>query len=153
MARIRGTRFNDNLRGTGFGDRIDGLQGNDHLTGRGGNDKLHGGSGRDLIFGGTGHDKLSGGSGPDVFKFNAGDGGFSAATGQWDDVITDYVDGVDHFDVPVASVTGVAISDFIAPTQGGAGAEVAYFNGAGQLVGSFFVVGYSSLIATLDDFI
>lgn len=38
MARIKGTRADDNLVGTTGRDRIDGRQGDDHLWGNGGND-------------------------------------------------------------------------------------------------------------------
>jgi hypothetical protein len=151
MARLRGGRFNDRIIGTRGRDTIDGGPGNDNLAGKNGNDTIKGGPGNDHITGGKGGDHLSGGSGRDIFKFAPGDGGFNGLI--WTDVVVGFQNGLDKFDVPVPLPGFVTVSDFIAPLQGGPGAEVAYENGAGVVVGSFFVPGYSLALASVDDFI
>jgi Ca2+-binding RTX toxin-like protein len=151
MARFKGTRFNDRIVGTRGRDTIDGGNGNDNLSGKGGNDTIKGGAGNDHINGGKGGDLLFGGPGRDVFKFAAGDGGFNGVV--WADVVVGFQNGLDKFDVPVPLPGFVTVTDAFAPLQGGAGAEVAYENGAGVVVGSFFVPGYSLALASVDDFI
>jgi Ca2+-binding RTX toxin-like protein len=61
MARIRGTRGDDELLGFLDDDRIRGLAGDDTLFGREGRDKLYGEDGFDVLHGGIGNDKLFGG--------------------------------------------------------------------------------------------
>lgn len=151
MARFRGGRFNDRIVGTRGRDHIDGGSGNDVLSGKGGNDLIKGGPGNDTISGGKGADVLFGGSGHDVFKFQAGDSFFNGVT--WSDVVVGFQNGLDKFDVPVPLPGFVVVTDVVAPLQGGAGAEVAYFNGAHVLAGAFFVPGYSLFLASPDDFI
>jgi Ca2+-binding RTX toxin-like protein len=151
MGRFKGTRFNDRIVGTRGRDTIDGGNGNDNLNGKGGNDTIKGGSGNDHIIGGKGGDALYGGPGRDIFKFAAGDGTFNGLI--WTDVVVGFQNGLDKFDLPVPVATFVTVTDFFAPLQGGQGAEVAYENGAGVVVGSFFVPGYSNFLASVDDFI
>jgi Ca2+-binding RTX toxin-like protein len=153
MARLKGTRFNDRIVGTRGRDTIDGGPGNDNLAGKNGNDTIKGGPGNDHITGGKGGDLLFGGSGRDVFKFAAGDSFFNLNTNLWSDVVVGFQNGLDKFDLPVPLPGFVTVTDFFAPLQGGAGAEVAYEDGAGFVVGRFFVPGYSSLLASVDDFI
>lgn len=151
MARLRGTRFNDRISGTRHGDRIDGSSGNDTLAGKGGNDVIKGGPGNDHISGGKGADLLNGGPGKDVFKFHAGDSFFTGLV--WTDVVVGFQNGLDKFDLPVPLVGFVHVNDFFAPLQGGQGAEVSYEDGFHNLIGAFFVPGYSLALASPDDFI
>lgn len=152
MSNIHGTKRGDHLHGSRANDHISGGGGNDHLNGGGGNDVLKGGAGADVLTGGKGADSLFGGVGPDIFKFNSGDGGYHANTGKWDDVVHDYQDGADKFDLPVPAPGYVVVTDFVSQTQG-AGAEVAYYNADHSFGGAFFVVGYSLALASNDDFI
>jgi Ca2+-binding RTX toxin-like protein len=151
MARFRGTRFNDKIVGTRHGDRIDGSSGNDTLVGKGGNDVIKGGPGNDQIDGGKGADVLSGGPGRDVFKFHPGDSFFNGLV--WSDVVVGFQNGLDKFDVPVPLPGFVTVTDAFAPLQGGQGAEVAYQDSFHNVIGAFFVPGYSLLLASPDDFI
>ena len=132
-------------------DTIDGGAGNDNLNGKGGNDVIKGGSGNDHIIGGKGADLLFGGPGRDVFKFAPLDSIFNGLV--FSDVVVGFQNGVDKFDVPVPLPNFVIVTDAFAPLQGGQGAAIDYYNGNGQLVGSFFVPGYSNFLATPDDFI
>jgi Ca2+-binding RTX toxin-like protein len=93
--------------------------GNDILRGGAGNDQLFGGAGDDLLDGGTGSDTLKGGSGIDTFVLRAGDGG---STLQQADVIQDFVDGTDKFnlldnlrfsDLKISQGTGNHLADTI----------------------------------------
>ena len=77
-----------------------------------------------------------------------GDGGVNPTTG-WDDFIYDFKDGVDKIDVPIPQPGFVTVTDFV--SIHGAGAEVAYSNGI--VTSSVFVIGFSSLLASADDFI
>lgn len=151
MARLKGTRFNDRIVGTRGRDTIDGGAGNDNLNGKGGNDVIKGGSGNDHIIGGKGADLLFGGPGRDVFKFAPFDSIYNGLV--FSDVIVGFQNGVDKIDVPVPLPNFVIVTDAFAPLQGGQGAAIDYYNGNGQLVGSFFVPGYSNFLATPDDFI
>ena len=54
--------------------RIKGTRGDDNLIGTDGNDRIIGGRGDDFISGGKGNDRLKGGAGEDTFAFSAGDG-------------------------------------------------------------------------------
>ena len=58
------------------------------MLGGNGNDKLRGDRGSDRLEGGKGNDNLLGGAGADLFVLKPGEG---------NDVIADYVDGVDKF--------------------------------------------------------
>lgn len=75
---LAGSNFADSLRGDAGANALFGNAGDDFLFGRDGNDTLSGGAGTDY---------LSGGSGSDRFLFNAGDG---------NDIIADFVQGVDR---------------------------------------------------------
>jgi hypothetical protein len=78
---IKGNGFDNDLTGGRLGDVLRGMGGADELYGLGGNDRLLGGNGRDRLNGGEGDDILAGGKGADRFVFASGDG---------DDVITDF---------------------------------------------------------------
>ncbi|WP_189417194.1 VCBS domain-containing protein [Mesorhizobium sp. M1C.F.Ca.ET.193.01.1.1] len=87
----------DILYGNGGADQIFGLAGNDTLFGQSGNDTLNGGDGNDKIVGGAGADSLTGGAGADTFYYgpDVSDSPASAAN----DIITDFVHGVDKIDL------------------------------------------------------
>jgi Ca2+-binding RTX toxin-like protein len=148
MARIKGTRFDDRLHGTRHGDSIIGRGGHDVLNGRAGNDKINGGGGNDKISGDHGADVLIGGPGFDEFKFKAGDGFFVG--GSRGDIVKDYLEGVDKFDVPVSVMGGVSGAVYSGPE--GAGLIVTYYDNATP-AGSFLVIGYGVGQFSLDDFI
>lgn len=77
----------DLLSGDSLANRLDGGNGHDTLRGGGGSDSLTGGAGDDHLFGGSGADLLAGGIGADRFVF---------ATGNGDDRINDFEDGIDR---------------------------------------------------------
>ena len=72
MAKLIGTRDDDELEGGGEKDRLEGRGGDDRLVGRGGKDRLIGGAGDDDLDGGDGGDQLEGGGGNDTLR--GGDG-------------------------------------------------------------------------------
>ncbi|MEM8690337.1 MAG: fasciclin domain-containing protein [Pseudomonadota bacterium] len=78
----------------GFGgdgnDRIFAGSGDDMVDGGAGNDRIIGGSGNDMITGGLGDDTMVGGAGDDVFIFSTGDG---------NDKIFHFEDGIDRIDL------------------------------------------------------
>ena len=114
---IKGGGGKDALSGQGADDRIFGGAGNDELyggagddvlSGGAGNDRLKGGDGRDRLIGGTGDDTLVGGNGLDRFVFNTGDG---------DDKIVNFEDGLDLINL---KRTGETFADLtITDTAGG----------------------------------
>ena len=69
---------------------IKGGDGNDTLRGGAGNDTIEGGNGNDVLFGGAGDDTLSGNGGADVFALES-------VVGR--DVINDFDNGVDLFNL------------------------------------------------------
>ncbi len=85
---LRGGADDDLLQGNSGKDLLSGNNGNDILVGGNGNDKLRGDGGNDRLDGGLGNDNLFGGAGADLFVLRAGEG---------NDVIADYVDGIDRF--------------------------------------------------------
>ncbi|MDJ0648962.1 MAG: calcium-binding protein [Xenococcaceae cyanobacterium MO_188.B19] len=85
---LRGGANDDLLQGNSGFDLLLGNNGNDILVGGNGNDKLRGDGGNDRLDGGLGNDNLFGGAGADVFVLKPGAG---------NDLITDYVDGIDRF--------------------------------------------------------
>ena len=141
MAFFRGGRNNDRINGTRGRDHVVGGGGNDHLNGKGGSDLVSGGPGNDHVSGGTANDTLKGGTGRDVFVFHNGDG--------FGDLVRDYVDGVDRFDIPTSVFlpSGQAYSG-----PEGTGLVVTYHDAAGFNSGSFLVLGYSLLQFSTDDF-
>ena len=102
MANYVGTSGADTLIGTLSADALKGIGGNDTLSGRAGNDLLDGGTGddvidggagRDTIYGGDGIDWLAGGRGNDILSGGAGNDVFVFASGDRQDVITDFAVG------------------------------------------------------------
>ena len=85
-----GNSLENQITGNSAANRLQGLGGNDVLSGLAGSDTLEGGAGKDTLTGGKGNDRLIGGSGADIFVFNRGDG---------TDVITDFANGVDKFQI------------------------------------------------------
>ncbi len=85
---LRGGANDDLLQGNSGFDLLSGNNGNDTLIGGNGNDKLRGDGGNDRLEGGLGNDNLFGGAGADLFVLKTGEG---------NDVISDYFDGVDRF--------------------------------------------------------
>ncbi|MBE9043759.1 hypothetical protein IQ255_04955 [Pleurocapsales cyanobacterium LEGE 10410] len=84
--RLYGDSGNNHIDGKGGKDLIVGGLGNDTLLGGRGKDILRGGEGDDILKGGKGHDTLVGGADADIFKITSGRG---------EDLILDYVNGVD----------------------------------------------------------
>lgn len=87
---LSGGSGTDKLYGGKGADTLIGGRNKDVLNGNGGADTLMGGGGGDTLKGGAGNDTLTGGRGADTFIFSAGSG---------TDVITDFEDGVDVFQV------------------------------------------------------
>ncbi|MGZ2258791.1 fasciclin domain-containing protein [Roseobacter sp. A03A-229] len=87
---IRTGRDNDLVDGNGGDDKILLGRGDDVGVGGDGNDFIAGGRGKDVITGGLGDDKLFGGRDADIFIFNTGDG---------NDRIIAFEDGVDLIDL------------------------------------------------------
>lgn len=83
---------NDSVGAGDDDDFIFGGAGNDFLGGGNGNDSILGESGDDRLNGGAGNDTLTGGAGADRFIFN------TFAAGEVD-VVTDWENGVDRFQV------------------------------------------------------
>jgi glucose/arabinose dehydrogenase len=87
----------DYLDGGNGQDILRGGVGNDTLLGGSGNDTLNGNTQNDILRGGTGRDMLMGGRGADVFDFNAV--GESRTGPALRDVVMDFANGIDRFDV------------------------------------------------------
>ncbi|MFB2935918.1 DUF4347 domain-containing protein [Aerosakkonemataceae cyanobacterium BLCC-F154] len=88
--KICGGIGNDLLFGNQGADWIHGDIGNDTLYGGKGNDTLYGGDDNDWLSGDLGNDTLTGGNGSDTFVL---------AIGKGSDVITDFQDGIDSFEL------------------------------------------------------
>ena len=73
--------------------------------GRGKADVIDGGAGDDIISGQGGADVITGGAGEDLFIYSDGDGGLTLAEA---DVITDFEDGLDMFDLSGTSAASFA---------------------------------------------
>ncbi len=85
-----GNNFIDARGATQVKTVIKGGDGNDTLRGGAGNDTTEGGNGNDILFGGAGDDTLSGNGGADVFALES-------VVGR--DVINDFDNGVDLFNL------------------------------------------------------
>lgn len=88
-----------NINGTGntLDNTLTGNSGNNVLNGGTGADTLLGEGGADTLIGGLGRDVMTGGAGADVFDFNAITE--TGTTGATRDVIIDFVQGSDKFDL------------------------------------------------------
>lgn len=91
------TDGNDRLYGDSGNNYIDGDAGDDLIVGNGGKDTLFGDAGDDLLRGGEGHDTLDGGKGNDTLDGGKGADVFKLASGEGEDLILDYTDGIDKF--------------------------------------------------------
>ncbi len=98
---IYGGDGNDSVGGGDDNDFIFGGTGNDFLAGGNGNDRIFGEEGDDRLNGGAGNDTLTGGSGADRFVFNAFTRGEV-------DVVTDWENGVDRFQMH--GISGATLS-------------------------------------------
>ena len=118
-----GDSGNDRLFGEDGNDTLTDNSGNDYLNGGAGNDTLIDSSGNDTLIGGTGNDTLTGGggSGKDVFVFASGDG---------NDVITDFGNGLDKIALTGLGANFAAISAGISQ----AGADTLINFGAGGTI-------------------
>ncbi|MGL6339301.1 MAG: DUF4347 domain-containing protein [Waterburya sp.] len=89
----------DTLRGYDGHDVIEGGEGADELYGEHGNDILTGGLGNDTLVGGAGKDSIIGAEGQDVLRGDAGQDVFSLDAYGDNDLILDFTDGVDKFNL------------------------------------------------------
>ena len=80
---------------------INGGASNDSINGGAGADKLFGDAGADTLVGGKGNDTLNGGNGKDVFIYASGDG---------NDVITDYTAGQDSIKLTSGSISSSSLN-------------------------------------------
>ena len=99
---LNGDSGNDYLDGNGGNDELNGDAGNDTLIGNFGFDALDGGVGFDRLEGAGGNDTVTGGSGNDTFVFASGDG---------EDVYTDFTAGAGSEDVIEISGFGTAFDE------------------------------------------
>ncbi|MFC3616171.1 calcium-binding protein [Lutimaribacter marinistellae] len=116
---LYGSTFDDSLYGDDNDNEIIGDFGNDVLWGWDGDDSINGMWDNDTIAGNKGDDTLRGGLGADVFQFWSGNG---------NDTILDYNDGVDK----IQFVTGAANYAALTITQVGADVRIDY--GAGDQI-------------------
>ncbi|MEO1197806.1 MAG: carbohydrate-binding domain-containing protein [Pseudomonadota bacterium] len=98
---VSGGAGEDALVGGRGADTLDGGTENDLISGGEGSDQLTGGAGDDALIGGLGNDTMTGGTGADVFRFATGDG---------DDVITDFEAGADRIDLWYVTSTNVSVT-------------------------------------------
>lgn len=91
---LAGANGNDTLIGSEGVESLIGNNGADLLQGEGGDDYLEGGAGNDKLEGGAGNDTLAGGADSDIFDISEGQ-----------DIVTDFVIGVDKIDVSDADFT------------------------------------------------
>jgi Ca2+-binding RTX toxin-like protein len=96
-----------NINGTGntLDNTLTGNSGNNVLNGSTGADTLLGGDGADTLIGGLDRDTMTGGAGADVFDFNAINE--TGTTGATRDVIVDFVQGSDKFDLSTIDADSV----------------------------------------------
>ena len=108
---------NDIIVGNAGNDALYAGAGDDYLFGNAGNDTLEGGAGNDTIDAGAGNDTIEGGVGDDYLKGNTGEDTFVYASGDGNDVITDFTDGEDTIDL--AAITGITSFSDLTITQDG----------------------------------
>ena len=117
----------------------DQLSGFENITGSDHADTLIGTKGDNVITGGAGADKLTGGAGADTFVFNLPSDGV--------DTITDFVSGIDHFEISAdgfggdlfagATVTLVTVSELALATNAGSSGYF-IFDNAGNDAGTIY---------------
>lgn len=112
----------DSVTSGGGNDVVFTGSGNDTINAGGGNDVVYNGSGSDNVNGGAGADTLWGGPGNDALTGGTGADEFSFATGNGNDTISDFEDGIDTI---VFSGTGLDFGD-LAIIDTAAGALVSY---------------------------
>ena len=105
---IIGSDRSDTLTGGSSVETIIGGKGDDIISGGAGIDAINGGAGNDVIDGGTGADVISGGAGNDVIDGGAGIDAITTGAGAdlvalvvggGADVVSDFTDGTDLFDL------------------------------------------------------
>jgi serralysin len=94
---LSGGYGNDTVSGGSGNDTVSGGSLHDIIAGNSGNDVLDGGSGNDTITGGTGRDTITGGADADTFRYTTIADSPNGATTR--DYVTDFVHGVDKFDL------------------------------------------------------
>jgi Ca2+-binding RTX toxin-like protein len=143
-------------------------------SGGGGNDRILGsGSSSESITGGSGNDRIQGGAGGDIltgdgtdfpgaavpsadtFVFDDGDGFFgNREANTWDDVVKDFQDGLDKFDLSAVDSHTAQLSPYLAFGSNPAGVQVAYgVGGYFGFAGVFFVENATLATLTQADFI
>ncbi|MEM9640736.1 MAG: cellulase family glycosylhydrolase [Pseudomonadota bacterium] len=114
---LRGGALDDMLRGGGGNDKLNGRAGDDQLVGGSGNDMLRGkngaddlraGKGEDVVSGGGGRDQIDGGRSNDILTGNGGADRFVFGVRSGDDVITDFISGLDRIDIRALDVSDTA---------------------------------------------
>jgi serralysin len=105
--KISGLADNDFLFGGAGNDQIDGGDGNDALDGGLGDDKMNGRDGTDVLNGGARKDDMTGGTGTDTFVFSMAS---DSMIGN-EDLIRDFVTGVDKIDLSAMDLSLVAAFD------------------------------------------
>lgn len=117
-----GDEDNDTLNGGNSNDLLDGGDGNDILNGENDDDVMEGGAGDDVLNGGADRDELSGGAGNDTLdggegedQLLGGDGNdiFRLPSDEDTDIILDYQDGFDKFEL-----VGLTFEDLTATDDG-----------------------------------
>lgn len=122
---ISGGNQSDLLSGRNDDDNLVGGGGGDIIRGGSGDDTLRGGNGADTLLGGRDDDQMFGGGGQDVFVF-APPAGY--------DVVSDFKDGADRFDVSAFDVQNFgALSAGITTSRGDAFIDWSVFGGSGIL--------------------
>jgi Ca2+-binding RTX toxin-like protein len=101
-----------------------------------------------VLFGEDGADVITGGGGGDVFIGGAGADTFVFAAGWGSDLLTDFQNGSDHFDMTALAGSGVmSIGDLTISAQGADaliswnGNSILIQNAAGQIDSSDFIFG------------
>ena len=121
--RLNGGSGNDTLNGGLGADQLVGGNDDDELIGGSGNDTVHGNDGDDNLFGngnndrlkgGDGNDNLSGGFGLDTLIGEAGADTFVLQLNQGEDVILDFVSGVDN----IGLTGGLTFNDLTLTPEG-----------------------------------
>lgn len=123
------------LQGGAGADTLRGKHGDDTLAGNNGADLLNGGFGDDVIYGGFGGDEIRGARGDDILTGGNGSDTFVFARKAEDDIVTDFENGVDTFDVSAFGLAGFgALSAGVSNAGGDALIDWTVFGGEGLLI-------------------